>query len=53
MRDKILDSINDTDKPYLVVVLFVFALMVGFFFGNVAHDTMFHGIEQSINKARE
>jgi len=52
MKDKILDSINETDKPYILVLVIFATLMIGFFLGNLAHDTLFHGIEQSIINER-
>jgi uncharacterized membrane protein len=41
--------VNEMIKNLLIVA----ALLLGFFLGNVAHDSFFHPIELSIEKARQ
>jgi hypothetical protein len=55
MRDKILDSINNSevDMRNLVYFAILVAFLLGMIFGSTMHDSMFHAIEQSIEKARQ
>jgi len=54
MRDKILDSLNKTDsRLFFELGLLLIIFLCGMIIGSVAHDSMFHAVEQSIMKARQ
>jgi len=53
MRDKILDSINNDSRVGFELILLLIVFVCGMIVGSVLHDSMFHAVEQSIEKARQ
>ena len=54
MRDKLLDSINTKQsRTNAVALIALLMFLAGMIVGSAAHDSMFHAIEQSIEKARQ